>query len=34
MELPTDWPGGEARGEGEGGGEGSEEKARHGKVPG
>ncbi len=34
MELPTDWPGGEARGEGDGGGEGSEEKARHGKVPG
>ena len=34
MEVPTDWPGGEARGEGEGGGEGSEEKARHGKVPG
>ena len=27
-------PGGEARGEGDGGGEGSEEKARHGKVPG
>ena len=34
MELPTDWPGGEARGEGDGGGEGGEEKARHGKVPG